>query len=111
MAEKKVDLTKIVALKRQKAEQDFRAVQIEREQMSEEAERLAAALRALDDPGPDVDATILALRHGHVRKVMSDMAAGNAAAVQKDAELDEAREALKRAFDSEERLKDMKTKR
>ena len=71
----------------------------------------ALMTRALDEPDAEVDDAILSLRFGHVRKVLSDIETSKAAAAAKEAELDEAREALKRAFDSEQRLKDMKSSR
>ncbi|HPE46783.1 MAG TPA: hypothetical protein PLR76_00225 [Hyphomonas sp.] len=111
MADKKRVLNKLVGLRRQKAEQDYLAARMEQEALAAEAERLTGALRALDEPDADAGDAILSLRFGHVRKVLSDIEASKAAAAAKEAELDEAREALKRAFDSEQRLKDMKSSR
>ncbi|KCZ92243.1 hypothetical protein [Hyphomonas johnsonii] len=106
MAAGKHTLQKIVSLKRQKAEQDFQAVQQELDRVREAAEEITSTLRALDGQTDGADTLILAHRHGHVRKLISDLDAQRAAIAGKEAELLAAREVLKRAFDSEERLKD-----
>ena len=104
MAKQREMLKKIVALKRQSAEQYMRAVQTDAERMEAAISALHADLRALDEVRAGFDAHRLAEENGHVRKLLADIRAGEAALMLKRAELHEAREALKRVFHSEERL-------
>ncbi|MFN7163775.1 MAG: hypothetical protein ACK4P2_03060 [Hyphomonas sp.] len=104
MAKQSATLRKIVALKRQSAEQHLRAVQIEADRI----ETVIAALRAqfleLDHLRAGFDAHRLSEAHGHVRKLLADIGAAEAELARKHADLHAAREAVKRVFHSEERL-------
>lgn len=97
-------LRRIVALKRQSAEQHLRAVQMDVDQTVSDIARLNAGLHAMDEAKAGFDALRLAEEHGHARKLIADIRAAEAALAVKRSELHEAREALKRAFHSEERL-------
>lgn len=97
-------LKKIVALKRQSAEQRVRTLQID-------ADRIEAGIAALEASFQQLDALIggfeahrLAEENGHARKLLADIRAADAALQVKRIDLHEAREALKRVFHSEERL-------
>jgi|JI10StandDraft_1071094.scaffolds.fasta_scaffold392036_1 prefoldin subunit 5 len=104
MAKQRDVLKKIVALKRQSVEQQVRALQIEVERIEAAIRKLAESLKAVDDLRAGFEALRLAEEHGHARKLISDIRAGEALLVLKRRELHEAREALKRVFHSEERL-------
>ncbi len=97
-------LRKIVALKRQSAEQRVRAIQIEADGIDADIAELTASLHALDETKAGFDALRLAEENGHARKLIADIRAGQAALIIKRAELHTAREALKHVFHSEERL-------
>ncbi len=97
-------LRKIVALKRQSAEQHLRAVQLDVERIEAGIAALRDGLRAMDEVRAGFDAHRLAEENGHARKLIADFGAAETALVHKRSELHEAREALKRAFHSEERL-------
>lgn len=103
-------LRKIVALKRQSAEQHLRAIQMEADRIVSDIAQLNANLHALDEARAGFDALRLAEEHGHARKLISDIRAAEAALAIKRSELHEAREALKRAFHSQERLGEAGTK-
>lgn len=97
-------LRKIVALKRQSAEQRVRAIQIEVDRIESGIAERTASLRALDETKAGFEALSLAEENGHARKLIADTRAGQTALEIKRAELHEAREALKHVFHSEERL-------
>ncbi len=101
-------LQKLVALKRQKAEQDFLTAQQARSGVAAEGDRLKDNLKAMDRLPVDTDAHLLSLRHGHDRKLIGDIRQQQASLAERQAELEAARDKLKRAFDSENRLKDAK---
>ena len=104
MAVRKDALRKIVALKRQSAEQKVRALQLDVESIEAAINDLTAGLKALDEGKAGIEAYFLAQAHGHVDRVIRDIDARNAALLVRRSELDAAREALKRVFHSQERL-------
>lgn len=104
MARQKDVLKKIVALKRQSVEQQVRALQIEVERIEAAIRKLAENLGAIDKLRAGFEALRLAEENGHARKLISDIRAGQALLAVRKRELDDAREALKRVFHSEERL-------
>jgi hypothetical protein len=108
MAKPKFDLQKIVSLKRQKAEQDFRGAQLELNRTTSEAQRLAEALSGMDSTEADFGALFLSHRNGHVQKLVKEIDASRTAVAESETGLRAAHELLKRAFDSEDRLKRMK---
>lgn len=104
MAAKKDVLQKIVALKRQSAEQQVRALQMDVDRIESAISALAGSLKSMDEGKAGFDAHRLAETHGHVGKILRDIDAGNAALALKRSELHGAREALKHVFHSQERL-------
>ena len=104
MAAKKDVLQKIVALKRQSAEQHVRALQIDVERIELSISVLESGLKSMDEGRAGIDAHLLAEAHGHVGKVIKDIAGRRAELSAKQIELHDAREALKRVFHSQERL-------
>lgn len=105
MAANKPPLKKLVALKRQRAEQHLLSVQQELTALMAELKRLEEQLAAMDGEGGGIDTHILAYEHGFDRRQTFAIAACRARITEKEAEYFAAREALKRAFDSEERLR------
>lgn len=108
MSKRKPDLQKIVSLKRQKAEQDHSIAQKELERADVEVRRLVETLSDLDKDCDDVRSLMMSHQNGHVAKLMRDIDALQSSMSQKEAELQDARNSLKRAFDSEDRLKRIK---
>jgi hypothetical protein len=104
MAKQREVLRKIVALKRQSAEQHLRAIQMDVDRIVSDIGQLNINLHALDEVKAGFDALRLAEEHGHARKLIADIRAAEAVLVVKRSELHEAREALKRAFHSQEQL-------
>ncbi len=104
MAAKKDVLQKIVALKRQSAEQQVRTLQLDVERIELSISELAASLNAMDEGKAGFEAHRLAEASGYVGKVIRDMGLRRAALAAKRSELHEARESLKRVFHSQERL-------
>ncbi len=104
MPKQKDVLKKIVALKRQSAEQRVRAVQIDVERIEAGIQSLIASLQGLDEAKAGFDAQRLAEEHGHPPKLIADIRAAEAALAARRTDLAAAQEALKRAFHSEERL-------
>ena len=109
MAKRKPDLQKIVSLKRQKAEQDFRLAKQDRDRVDAEARRLEQSLRTLDSQHCEPESFLLSLKNGHASKLIQDIETVRATATEKESNLRSAHDILKRAFDSEDRLKNMKT--
>ena len=109
MAKRKPDLQKIVSLKRQKAEQDFHLAKQDRDQAGAEAARLEESLRVLDSQHGAPESFLLSLKNGHASKLIQDIKAARATVDEKESVLRSTHDVLKRAFDSEERLKNMKT--
>lgn len=104
MARQAQVLKRIVALKRQSAEQRVRALQIEAEGIEAEIAGITRELAALDEVASGIDAHILAEQHGHARKLIENRRAAEIRLAAKRRDVREAHEALKRAFHSEERL-------
>ncbi len=104
MAAKKDVLQKIVALKRQSAEQHVRMLQLDAERIEMSISALLTSLKSMDEGKAGIDAHLLAEAHGHVGKVIKDIAARRAELSRKQLEVHDAREALKRVFHSQERL-------
>jgi predicted nucleic acid-binding Zn-ribbon protein len=101
------ELQKLVALKRQRAEQRVQALQVE---LDAERARLAQAeanLRAVDDPGLDFAARSLSLQQGRVDGLIASVKARQGDVSAAEARLVEAREALKWVMYSEDRLDDL----
>lgn len=97
-------LRKIVALKRQSAEQRVRAIEVEAGRIECEIMELKASLIGLDETKAGFDALRLAEENGYAHKLIADLCIRQSALAVVRAQLHEAREALKRVFHSEERL-------
>ncbi len=110
MARQKDVLKKIVALKRQSAEQRLLVLQTDAERIEAAIRQLRAGLAAMDTAGAGFDALCLAEQNGHVRKIISDIRTAQDALALKQTEVFDAREALKRAFHSENRLGEITAK-
>lgn len=108
MSKRKPDLQKIVSLKRQKAEQDHAIAQKELGRVGAEAQQLVKTLNDLDHQREDVRSLMMSHQNGHVTKLLRDIEALQSSVSEKEAELLDVRDVLKRAFDSEDRLKRMK---
>ena len=108
MSTRKPDLNKIVSLKRQKAEQDFYLAKRDRDQAGAEVARLEESLRVLDSQHEEPETFLLSLKNGHASKLIQDIEAVRATVTEKESRLRSAHDVLKRAFDSEDRLKRMK---
>jgi hypothetical protein len=107
MASRKPDLQKIVSLKRQKAEQDFHLAKQDRDRAGAEAAHLEESLRILDGQRGEAETFLLSLKNGRVSKLIQDIELVRATVTEKESVLRSAHDVLKRAFDSEDRLKNM----
>lgn len=96
-------LARLVALKRQQAEQRLWAAQQDLEATRTALTRLQSRLQAAD--GGEVSARLIAYRQGHVEKLVADIAAQQERVASRQAALEEARESLKKALHSENQLR------
>lgn len=97
-------LRKLVALKRQIAEQKYAVIQADVRKDEKTLASLKADLKASDDWEGDFQATSLSRQFGHVALALQRIDAAKAGLDHKRQCLSEAREALKKALDSEQRL-------
>lgn len=104
MSKQKDNLRKIVALKRQSAEQKVRALQIEASRIENTINDLLAGLNTANPVKFGYEAHSLAETYGHTARVLADIRRHSAALAAKNEDLHAARESLKRVFHSEERL-------
>lgn len=104
MAKNKDVLPKIVALKRQRVEQQVLALQQDVARIETAISDLAEGLKAMDDPPAGFEALSLSHGNGHAPMLIRDIDARKAELAQRRAELDAARLALKNVFHSEEQL-------
>jgi chromosome segregation ATPase len=105
MAQKGPPLQKLVALKRQRAEQNLLSVQQELTALKTDLQRLETDLTSLNGEAGGIEAHILSYEHGYAQRQTLAIQACRAKITEKEAEFAAAREALKRAFDSEQRLR------
>lgn len=105
MAETDRMLQKLVALKRQKAEQRVWALQQDLEKTEAALAELVRNLQATDNPALSFAACRLARQQGHVERVIAEIADLRVLISRKERELAEARDALRRTFHSEDRLR------
>ena len=101
------DLQKLVALKRQRAEQRVQALQMELDGAKAKLGEAEANLRAVDDPELDFTIRSLALQQGRVEGLIAARKARQSDVTAAEARLTEAREALKWVIYSEARLDDL----
>lgn len=100
-------LRSLVGLKRQKAEQDMLVIQKDVRRIETEIEAVQASMIALDQPGTDYDAASLARRHGGAERLVAELARKRAELSARQADLEAARDALKRVMHSEDRIGDL----
>lgn len=97
-------LEKLTSMKRQKAEQQMLALQGALRRSESVLAALDANLTALDAPGTDADLTALAVQHGRLSQLVRDIRSCQAGLPAKEAEVEAARDALKRALYSEDQI-------
>ena len=100
-------LQTLVGIKRQKAEQDMLILQQEVRRIEEEIAQIGEDLKALDRTGEEFDGSSLARRHGAVERMIAQISSRKETLAARQAELDTAREALKRVMHSEDRIGDL----
>ena len=104
MAKHKDVLPGLVALKRQRVEQQVLALQQDVARLESAIEGLADSLRAMDNPPAGFEALSLSQENGHVPMLLKDIDTRKAELARRRAELNAARLALKNVFHSEEQL-------
>ncbi|MBR9808635.1 MAG: hypothetical protein GYB49_15570 [Alphaproteobacteria bacterium] len=97
-------LLKLVALKRQRAEQGLAIAQARRRELQAGLADLQAQLAAADAAQIDFQALSLSARNGHVQRLLNKLADQQAQVEQSQACVAEAREELKRILNSEDQL-------
>ncbi len=97
-------LRKLVAMKRQRAEQYVREVQARMREAEAEMSNLVGQLARMNQAGDGYNGNSLARRHGHVEHLLSGIATLRAALSVRQAELERAKEELKRVMHSEDQL-------
>ena len=107
MADQQAQLRRIVALKRQKAEQSLSIIQSAIRKLEGELEALQGLLAAADGAGQDFQTLSLANRHGHVQRLFSEMEQKKAQITLTARQLDTAKESLKQILNSEDELAKM----
>lgn len=100
-------LRRLVALKRQKAEQQVLSLQQELERIETSITALSSGLQAMDSPELGFPIRALAARQGHVEKLIAELAVQQVSMAKTETELGVARDALKRVFHSQDRLQRM----
>ncbi len=104
-------LARLVSLKRRKTEQNFRVAQLELSQSEAEAEQLESELKTVDQQPHGFGATRLAYQHGYVQNLIRQLRANGEEMSRQGRELEYRRDALKRALDSDDRIKREELKR
>lgn len=100
-------LKTLVGIKKQKAEQDMLVLQQEVRRIEGQIAQIGENLKALDQTGDVFDGSSLARRHGSVERMIAELAARKEDLAARRAELDLAREKLKRVMHSEDRIGDL----
>ncbi len=111
MADRKPLLRKLVALKRQKAEQAFQTLQQDRGRAETAIKKLSDSLQTMNTQTLPFDIRRLAHQQGHVEKLIADIDAQRTLLSETETQLGLARDALKRALHSEDRLRHMTVNR
>lgn len=101
MADDQKVLGELVALKRRRAEQRLAAAQIEVDRAEAAIQRLVDDLKSVDHPDTDFEDRLMSLTRGRTAALTAQIAAGRAGIAGKLAEVEVARDALKRALFSE----------
>lgn len=97
-------LGELVALKRCRAEQRLAAAQIEVDRAEAAIQELVNDLKSVDLPETDFGDRLMSLSRGRTAALTAQIAAGRAGIVGKLAEIEVARDALKRALFSERQV-------
>ena len=100
-------LERLVALRRQKAEQAMALITAEIRREEAALAGVEAQVKALDAAAEDYASHSLAMRHGHPGHLQKQIEAHHRTLGAKRAQLEDARLALKKAIHSEERLQDL----
>ena len=106
MAGRKPPLKQLVALKRQRAEQALLSEQQELSTLKAQLQTLERSLADLDGQAAGVGANLLAHEHGYVQRLIGEIDTCRVRITGKERDVLTAREALRRVFDSEQRLGD-----
>ena len=107
MADTEATLAKLVALKRQRAEQRVFDLQQAVDDARAKLADLEARLVAMDaDVDANMVARLLAFQQGHVEKLVADIKAQRGTITDAEAELEAARAELRSVFHSEDQLAD-----
>ena len=104
MAGRKDVLPRIVALKRQKAEQDLAVLQARQRQFETRIKTLQEELAKADSSIADFQALRLASQNGHARRLLQEVDRVQADLAALAGPMHLAREALKRILNSEDQL-------
>jgi len=104
-------LSRIVALKRQKAEQSLALLQAALRHARDDLAQLDALLASSNNVSHDFETLKLATQNGHLRRVLHDIDRKKAEIAGIENQLDEAREALKQILMSEDELSKMNAAR
>ena len=97
-------LSRIVALKRQKAEQSLALMQASLRQSREKLVELETELARANDIGLDFEMLKLANQNGHIQRMLHDMERVRGEIAIIEGRLEDAREALKQILMSEDEL-------
>jgi len=111
MARKGPDLKKLVALRRQKAEQALALLQADIRAGEEALVSLQAELASLDKAAGDFGALSLAHRHGRPGALLARISETQAQIAENKGRLPAMRDAVKAALHSEQRLSDLEAGR
>ena len=104
MRDSRPKLLKLVALKRQKAEQSLAIVQAELRDLGKQLDALQEEFASADRAGGDVRAMMLSSQYGHSRRVLHDMDRKRSEIADAQQRFNAAREELKRILNSEDQL-------
>jgi hypothetical protein len=110
MADPRPKLRKLVALKRQKAEQTLAIVQMRLRDLSAELDALQREFTSADRAGGDIQALMLASRNGHAKRMLWEMDRKRTEIAEMKLKLQQAREDLKLILNSEDQLSRMDVK-
>jgi hypothetical protein len=100
-------LQTLVGIKRQKAEQDMLSLQMDVRRIEVEIAGIGENLKALDRTGEEYDGASLARRYGAVERMISEIDRLKTELAARQVDLEMAREALKRAMHSEDRISEL----
>ena len=100
-------LQTLVGIKRQKAEQDMLSLQMDVRRIEVEIAGIGENLKALDRTGEEYDGASLARRYGAVERMIAEIDRRKTELAARQVDLEMAREALKCAMHSEDRISEL----